>query len=154
MSEPNAAQNRLLGALTLTALKHLGGDTLTFDAHNNLCPRRRVVRVGEIAFVEKPADDRSPKRIDVYQVRSASGAVFKLDPARLLYCLQWQHNGEPPDFDLVLLQDEPEHWVGAVNMTLLGELRRRAPEAIDWSRMGDVIPMLDAFEATRESAVP
>ena len=36
-------------------------------------------------------------------------------------------------------------------LTLLAELRRRAPEAIDWAAMGDVVPLLDAFEAAMES---
>jgi hypothetical protein len=34
---------------------------------------------------------------------------------------------------------------------LLAELRRRAPHAIDWTAMGDVVPLLDAFEAHMES---
>jgi hypothetical protein len=37
------------------------------------------------------------------------------------------------------------------SLTLLAELRRRATEAIDWTTMGDVVPLLDAFEAARES---
>jgi hypothetical protein len=32
-------------------------------------------------------------------------------------------------------------------------LRRRAPEAIDWAGMQDVVPLLDAFEAAMESKV-
>jgi len=72
---------------------------------------------------------------------------FKIDPERLLYSLRWKHKGEPPDLELALIQDEPAGWVNAANLTLLGELRRRAPEAIDWARMPDVIPVLDAFEA-------
>jgi len=34
---------------------------------------------------------------------------------------------------------------------LLAALRRRAPEAIDWAAMGDVVPLLDAFEAVMQS---
>jgi hypothetical protein len=36
------------------------------------------------------------------------------------------------------------------NLLLLAELRRRAPEAIDWTAMGDVLPVPDAFEAHME----
>jgi hypothetical protein len=110
----------------------------------------RIARVGDIALVGKLADDRSPKRIDCYQVTEHSaGAAFKLDPARLVYSLQWKHNAHPPDYEMVLVQDEPPGWVNTANLTLLGELRRRAPEAINWAGMPDVI--LDAFEAERAS---
>jgi hypothetical protein len=50
---------------------------------------------------------------------------------------------------MVLIQDEPPGWVNTANLVLLGELRRRAPEAIDWTGMPDVVPVLDAFEAAR-----
>jgi hypothetical protein len=85
--------------------------------------------------LEKPADDRLPKRIDAYEVveHSASGATFRLDPQRLLYSLQWKHNAHPPDYEMVLIQDGPAGWVNIANLTLLGALRRRAPEAIDWA---------------------
>jgi len=32
-------------------------------------------------------------------------------------------------------------------LTLLGALRRWAPQAIDWTALGDIAPVLDAFEA-------
>jgi len=51
---------------------------------------------------------------------------------------------------MVLIQEEPPGWVNTANLALLGELRRRAPEAIDWAAMGDVVSVLDAFEAARE----
>jgi hypothetical protein len=84
---------------------------------------------------------RSPKRIDCYQVaeRSAAGAAFKLDPARLVDSLRWKHNASPPDFEMVLIQAEPPGWVNTANLVLLGELRRRAPEAIDWTEMQDIV---------------
>jgi hypothetical protein len=44
-----------------------------------------------------------------------------------------EHNAHPPDFEVVLVQDEPVGWVNTANLTLLGELRRRAPHAIDWA---------------------
>jgi hypothetical protein len=39
------------------------------------------------------------------------------------------------------------------NLVLLGELRCRAPETIDWAQLTDagVVQMLDDFEAARES---
>jgi hypothetical protein len=142
-------QSKLLGALTVTALKHLGESTLVVGDDNALCPDWRMARVGDVALLEKPADNRSPKRIDCYQVteRRADGAAFRLDLARLVYSLRWLHQGEPPDFELVLIQEEPQHWINTVNMTLLIELRRRAPHAINWSPLQvDVVPMLNAFE--------
>ena len=43
--------------------------------------------------------------------------------------LRWKHNTHPPDFELVLAQDDPElweRWGSAANLTLLAALRRRA----------------------------
>jgi hypothetical protein len=103
--------------------------TLVVDEDNNLCPGWRMARIGDVALFEKPADNRSPKRIDCYQVteHSANGAAFKLDPAQLVYSLRWLHKGEPPDFELVLLRDPElwERWVNGANLILLAELRRR-----------------------------
>jgi hypothetical protein len=90
-------------------------------------------------------------------MRSSSTAPtalrFKLDPGRLVYALQWKHNAEPPDYEMVLIQDEPSGWVNTANLTLLGELRRRAPHAIDWAGLSDagIVQMLDDFEAARDS---
>jgi len=49
------------------------------------------------------------------------------------------------------LVHDPQRWSDTVSLTLLAELRRRAPEAIDWAAMGDVVPLFDAFEAIMES---
>jgi hypothetical protein len=71
-----------------------------------------------------------------------------------VYSLRWLHRAEPPDFELVLAQDDPElweRWVNAASLTLLAALRRRAPDSIDWAGMSDVIPILDEFEAARDS---
>jgi hypothetical protein len=96
-------------------------------------------------------------RIDCYEVveHSASGAAFKLDPARLVYSLRWKHNAEPPDYEMVLIQDEPVGWINTANLVLLGELRRRAPAAIDWAGLTEagVVQMLDEFEATWDSGM-
>jgi hypothetical protein len=59
--------------------------------------------------------------------------------------LQRLHNGTPPDLHLSLVRDLPEVWINTANLTLLGELRRRATEAIDWTGMPDIVPVLDAF---------
>jgi hypothetical protein len=43
-----------------------------------------------------------------------------------VYSLRWLHRAEPPDFELVLLQDDPElweRWANAASLTLLAELR-------------------------------
>jgi hypothetical protein len=145
----------LLGALTLTVVKHLGDSAVVVAEDDSLCPEWRMARIGDVALLEKPADDRLPKRIDCYELaeHSATGAAFKLDPARLVYSLRWKHNAEPPDFELVLVQDEPTGWVNTANLVLLGELRRRAPEAIDWDGLtaAGIVQMLDAFEAAQEA---
>jgi hypothetical protein len=80
-------------------VRHLGDSTLVVAEDDTLCPEWRMARIGGVALLEKPADDRLPKRVDCYQVtvRSGAGAAFKLDPARLIYSLRWKHNAEPPD---------------------------------------------------------
>jgi len=149
------ASECLLGALTLTVIKHLGDNAVVVAEDDTLCPEWRMARIGDVALLEKPADDRLPKRIDCYQVaeHSASGAAFKLDPARLVYSLRWKHNALPPDYEMVLVQDEPVGWVNIANLTLLGKLRRRAPEAVDWAGLtaAGIVQMLDDFEAARDS---
>jgi hypothetical protein len=107
---------------------------------------------------DHPADASGPRSINCYQIteHSADAAAFQLDPSRVVYSLRWKHNATPPDFELVLLQDDPElwqRWVNAASLTLLAELRRRAPEAIDWERLAEagIVDMLDAFEAARDS---
>lgn len=151
MSEP---AEYLLGALTLTALRHFGEDTLVIDEGDSLCPGWRMARLDGVALLEKPADNRAPKRIDCYQVaeHNGGGGAFKLDPARLMYSLRWKHNAQPPDFELMLLQDRPQDWVNTANLVLLAELRRRAPRAIDWAPLfaTGVVDALDAFEAARD----
>jgi hypothetical protein len=112
----------------------------------------RMARLDDVVFLEKPADSHSPKRIDYFAVAEpgADGGVFKLDASRLVFSLCWQHKAEPPDFELVLMQQDAElweRWVDAASLTLLAALRRRAPHAIDWAGMPDVIPVLDALEA-------
>jgi hypothetical protein len=99
------------------------------------------VRAASIAIWSRVKDAAKP---------GANGKKFKIVPERLLYSLRWKHNAGPPDYEMVLVQDGPVGWVNTANLTLLGELRRRAPHAIDWTSMADVVPVLDAFEAARE----
>jgi hypothetical protein len=61
-----------------------------------------VARVDDIAPVDLPADASGPLCINCYSIEVQSlaavdGVKFKLDPAGLIYSLQWLHNGTPPD---------------------------------------------------------
>jgi hypothetical protein len=66
-----------------------------------------------------------------------------------------QHRARPSDFDLVLVQDVPQHWVYIINMTLLGELRRRPPDAVNWPGLtaAGVAQKRDDFEAAWDSQI-
>jgi hypothetical protein len=66
-----------------------------------------------------------------------------------------QHRARPSDFDLVLVQDVPQHWVYIINVTLLGELRRRPPHAVNWPGLtaAGVVQKRDDFEAARDSRI-
>jgi len=157
MPELDPSQSKLLGALTVAACTHLGDDTGVIDADGQL-RTWRVVRVGDdVALVEMPADENGPRCINCYAVEiepldAVDGIKFKIDPQRLVYSLQWKHNAHPPDLHLALVQESlPEQWINAAALTLLSALRRGAPQAIDWSAMGDVMPVLDAFEAHLEA---
>jgi hypothetical protein len=55
-------------------------------------------------------------------------------------------NARPPELHLQLVRD-PQRWFDTVSLTLLAELLRRAPEAIDWAGMPDIVRVLDDFEA-------
>jgi hypothetical protein len=95
----------------------------------------RMARVGDIALLEKPVDDQSPKRIDCYSIdvedfTGRNGKKFKLDPQRVLFSLRWVHNAIPPDFDL-LLYKEPVQWFPAVAPLLLSELNRHDSHLFD-----------------------
>jgi hypothetical protein len=156
MPELDPSQSKLLGALTITTIEHLGSDTGVIDADGEL-RKWRMARVGDdVALVDVPADDSGPRCINCYSVEVErfdviDGRKFKIDPERLVYSLQWKHKGEPPDLDLALIQPGADHWVNNANLTPLGELRHRAPDAIDWAGVADVVPQLDAFEAAMDS---
>jgi hypothetical protein len=103
LTELDPAQSKLLGALTINTIEHLGSDTGVIDADGQ--PRTwRVVRVGgDIALVDLSADDSGPRCSNCYFVKvedaaaiGANAKKFKVDPQRLLYSLQWRHNATPP----------------------------------------------------------
>jgi hypothetical protein len=115
LTELDPSQSKLLGKSTLTALKHLSDDASVIDADGQ--PRTwRMARVGsDIALVDMAADDSGPRSINCYSVErerfdGIDGCKFKLDPQRLIYSLQWQHKAEPPDFELVLMQQDAALW--------------------------------------------
>jgi len=150
MPELDPAHSKLLGALTITAATHLGADSGVIDADRQLrtC---RVVRLGDVALIDVPADDRGPRCINCYSIDverfdAIDGEKFEVNPQHLIYSLQWKHKGHPPDLHLALVRELPEQWVSAASLVLLGALRRWPPHAIGWDGMPDVIPVLDAFE--------
>jgi hypothetical protein len=120
-------QGRLLAAATVLALKRHGGEALMLDADDRLCAWR-MIRIGDIAICERPADQCLPRRIDAYRVEG--GERFKLDPKAKLFSLQYQHLSNPPAFDLVLLQS-PALWFDMVAALLLSELRHHDPQLLD-----------------------
>ena len=125
-------QGKLLAALALGAVKHLGAATPFVDEDVRM--GWRWARVGDFALLEKPADGQSPKRIDCYHVVEEEDfgdrKRAKLDPARVLFTLRYVHNAIPPDFELLLF-DEPRLWLGTVTATLLGELSRCKPHLFE-----------------------
>jgi len=113
-SELHTSQARLLGVLALAAVERLGGDGVLFAAADDRLRECKVVRVGDIAVVDQPADDSGPRTVSVYLI--GEGAKF------LLYSLQW-HSAAP---DLHLARD-PRDWFGVVSMTLLDALAKSDP---------------------------
>jgi hypothetical protein len=94
-----------------------------------------MAHIDDVVLLEKPADDRSPKRIDCYLIAEFAGGekFFKLDPQHKLFSLQYERRGLPPDFLLVLKRD-PRLWFGTVAISLFGELHRRKPHLFDQLR--------------------
>jgi hypothetical protein len=95
----------------------------------------RMMRVGDIAPVDMAADDSGPRCINCYAAEierfdAIDDHKFFIDPERLLYSLQWKHNGTPPDFHLALLR-EPREWIDFVATMLLRELTRHDPQLRD-----------------------
>jgi hypothetical protein len=114
-------------------MQRLGETALLVDADDRAC-KGKMIRVANLALTEWPANAERPREIYCYAVEGEK--YFKLDPAKLLYCLQWQHRGHPPDFHLQLVKDEPELWVHFVNAALLGELQKQDPHLLDGLHAG------------------
>jgi hypothetical protein len=77
-----------------------------------LQPAEALARVGDVVLLDHPADATGPRSINAYLVKVEDAAAlgadvkkFKIEPQRLLYSLQWLHNGTPPDFQLQLVRD-------------------------------------------------
>src|SRR5262245_29499867 len=120
-SELDPSQGRLLGVLAVTVAERLGGDALLVDGDDRALRKLRVVRVGDFAVVDQPADDSGPRCINVYLVEGER--AVRIDPSRLLYSLAWPHKATPPDLHLHLVRD-PRDWFDAVSLTLLNELAK------------------------------
>lgn len=94
-----------------------------------------MARVEDIVLLDYPADVTGPRNINAYRVdvldfAEINGIKFKIDPAYLLYSLQWLHNGTPPDLHLTLVQ-EPSEWFDSVAYMLLDALSRNDPRLRD-----------------------
>jgi hypothetical protein len=131
MTEPDLSESKLLGALTIAVAQRLGGDTTMIEEDNSV-RELRMARVDDIVLLDHPADVTGPRSINVYRVdvrdfAAAGGKKFKFDPQCLLYSLQWQHNGTPPDLHLQLVR-EPQLWFDRVGTSLLGALIRHDPQ--------------------------
>lgn len=148
---PAFEHSRQLAVLTQMAIRHLGASALVADGDNSTRLDWRMLRIGDAIWFEKPADARSPRRIDCYQIADyrAGGEAFKIDPTRLVYSLRWRREADSPTFDLVLLQAEPREWISAANFSLLSELRSRARHAIDRSDPSETQPVDAPVAAAR-----
>jgi hypothetical protein len=88
MPELDLSQGRLLGALTLAMVKHLGDDTGVIDADGQLRTWRVVLVGADIALVDLPADEGGPRCINYYSVAekrfdAIDGKKFKIAPEEL-----------------------------------------------------------------------
>ena len=115
LTTPDAEQGRALCVATLRLIERDGDDAVQVDENARFTEWRMVQR-GRYCFAEKPANERLPRRIDAYEVDDRK--QFLLDPQRKLFSLQYEHNGEPPDLHLAILQP-CEQWYGEVMLTLV-----------------------------------
>jgi hypothetical protein len=134
MTELDLSQSKLVGALTIAVVQRLGDDTMMVEEDNGVC-EMRMARVDDIVLLDRPADQTGPRRINVYRVdvqdfAAVNSKKFKTEPQRLLYSLQWQHNGTPPGLHLQLVRD-PRLWFESVGAALLGALTRHDPQLCD-----------------------
>jgi hypothetical protein len=111
---PTAEQGRVPCLATLKLIERDGDDAVQVD-ENDRFAEWRMCRRGRFCFVKKQADERLPRRIDAYEVDDSP--KFLLDPQRKLFSVQYEHNGEPPDLHLMILQP-CEQWFGEVMLTL------------------------------------
>jgi hypothetical protein len=131
MTELGLSESKLLGGLTIAVAHRLGGNTMMVKEDHGM-RNLRMARVDDIVLLDYPADVAGPRSINVYRVdvqdfAAVDGRKFKIDPQRLLYSLQWQHNGTAPDLHLQLVRD-PATWFDIVGTTLLGALTRHDPQ--------------------------
>src|SRR5262245_21561758 len=110
----DTSQGALLAVLACAGGGRLGGDVVMVAAGVRL-RERKVVRVGDVAVVDQPADDTGPRTVSVYLF--GEGRKF------LLYAVT-------PPADLHLERD-PAEWFGVVSMTLLNALAKRDPALRD-----------------------
>jgi hypothetical protein len=133
------AQGQFLASLTLTALRHLGTDTLLLDdKDNDWRAGFRMVRFGSYALIQRPTDEKR-LQCDCYLIETMEpgpnghGVSYKLDPERALFSLDRFAGTDPElsfDFRLRARQD-PEEWLGAVAYTLLAALGERVPQLFE-----------------------
>jgi len=108
-SELDNSQGALLAVLACAAVERLGGEVIMVAADDRV-RELKVVRVGDVAVVEQPADDTGPRTVSVYLL----GERRKF----LLYAVT-------PPADLTLARD-PD-WFNLVTATLTGALAKRDP---------------------------
>jgi hypothetical protein len=131
MAELGLSESKLLGGLTIAVAQRLGGHRMVVEEDHGM-RNLRMAQVDDIVVLDYPADVTGPRSINVYRVdvqdfAAIDGMKFKIDPQRLLYSLQWQHNGTPPDLHLQLVRD-PATWFDIVGTRLLGALTRHDPQ--------------------------
>ena len=90
-----------------------GANAVVADADDRLVEVRMARRNG-IALVERPADGRLPRRVDV--CAADNGELSKLDPLKKYFARQYQHHATPADFDL-----DPLKRFDAAKLALLPE---------------------------------
>jgi hypothetical protein len=113
----------------------------SLEAEDNTVTTYLSARVGNILLLEKPSDQQSRRRIDCYSIDvedfdaarelwKVVGFKYKIAPQRILFRISYQHNANPPDLKLKVLQD-PSLWFDRVGIDLLGELCQCEPHTRD-----------------------
>jgi hypothetical protein len=78
---------------------------------------------------KKPSDAQSPRWIDCYATED--GEYFKLDPARVLFSIEFLHSATPPAVKLRLSGWDPALWFDRVGIELLSGLCQFEPHIRD-----------------------